>query len=159
MNAAYVPGTRTVEIGEVGDLTDADLAKMTSDELTRFKIACEAALHAIKGQLHEADLRRQRGEWVNFGWRKSAINARVMYEHQMRLVDAERTRRRGGSKREGNYKLVCELCEVVKEKMGDATFREWLNEAAARLRSREERDDEGAPPRVSHQVSTSREAK
>lgn len=131
----YVPESRTVEIGEVGDLTDADCARMTVDELLRRKAAIGLALEAIGRQLRHADhLRQRKNILTNQVWLRSAKNAQAMYGQQIVLIQAEFARRRGGTKTERKTMLQKEFVNVAREKLSEPVFKAWLDEAARRLR-------------------------
>lgn len=145
----YVPEARVVEVGEVGNLSDADLAKLDSDELMRLKIAKEEALRIITAQLKQARKAKARtGLGWDPKWFRAAMNAQTMHERQCRLIQAEFMRRKGGTKAERNAALQREFVNVAKEKLSEGVFRMWLDEAARRLRLIEGMDLKRAPVRT-----------
>lgn len=131
----HVPEARVVEVGEVGNLTDADLAAMDADHLMRVKIAKEEALRLITAQLKAARREKARtGIGWDPQWFRAAMNAEAMYGHQVRLIEAEYTRRRGGTKSDRKAALQREFMNVAHEKLSPKVFEQWRDEAARRLK-------------------------
>lgn len=146
-DAGFVPKSHNVTIGEVGELTDAMLAALESDELPRLRVAIEQALHMTRKQLKQARREKaQTGRGWDREWYRRAMEAEVTFGRQIVLVQAEMTRRKGGTKTERNAALQREFVNVARDMLSPEVFRDWLDLAARRLRTSGERQDD-APTR------------